>query len=78
MKRNKPLIPKYNIGDYVGTEVRSNQWCNEWYADGSKIAKIAYGYVPYQGSGNHDPRQQFVYTLESGKVIGELSIPKLS
>jgi len=78
MKKHKPLIPLFNVGDYVGTELRSNQWGNEWYADGGKVVKIEYGYVPYKGSVDYYPSQQFVYTLDTGKVIGERSIKRLS
>ena len=76
MKRTK-LKPLFNVGDYVGTDVRSNQWGNSWYADGGKIVKIEYGYVPYKSSADYYPSQQFIYTLENGNVIGEKSIKQL-
>jgi hypothetical protein len=77
MKKNKKLTPLFNIGDYVGTDLRSNQWGNEWFEDGSTIVKIEYGYVPYSSSSDYYPSKQFVYTLKSGKVVGEQGLRKL-
>ena len=78
MKRQQPPKPLFNIGDYVGADVRSNQWGNEWYEDGGLVVKIEYGYVPYSSSGDYYPDKQFVYTLNNGNIIGERSIKRLS
>lgn len=43
-------IPKYNIGDIVGTKICSDKYYNEWYSDPSKIVKIEYVFLPYKSS----------------------------
>jgi hypothetical protein len=71
-------IPKYNIGDIVGTKICSDKYYNEWYSDPSKIIKIEYMFLPYKSSMSYCPHRQFVYTLEDKRSVAERDIIKLN
>ena len=67
-------IPKYNIGDIVGTKTYIDRDYNERYLDPSKIVKIEYGFIPYLSSNTYYPDKQFIYILKDKRTVAEKDI----